>query len=57
MRWVGKVQYHENEGWAELFWWPEILPHLTGLLHDITHSMAADVVAPQSAETVIHIIS
>ena len=31
MRWVGKVQYHENEGWAELFWWPEILPHLTGL--------------------------
>ena len=35
----------------------DMLPHLTGLLHDITHSMAADVVAPQSAETVIHIIS
>ncbi len=29
MRWVGKVQYHDNEGWAELFWWPEILPHLS----------------------------
>ncbi|MCU6390297.1 hypothetical protein KW818_14330 [Enterobacter quasiroggenkampii] len=35
----------------------DMLPPLTGLLHDITHSMAADVVAPQSAETVIHIIS
>ncbi|WP_276852690.1 hypothetical protein [Enterobacter oligotrophicus] len=34
----------------------EMLPYLTGLLHDITHSMAADVVAPRSAETVIHII-
>ena len=29
MRWVGKVQYHDKEGWAELFWWPEILPHLS----------------------------
>ena len=35
----------------------DMLPHLTGLLHDIAHSMAADVVAPQRAETVIHIIS
>jgi hypothetical protein len=35
----------------------EMLPHLTGLLHDITLSMAADVIAPQSAEKVIHIIS
>ena len=35
----------------------DMLPHLTGLLHDITHSMAADVVAPQRAETIVHIIS
>ncbi|HGN8721898.1 TPA: hypothetical protein ACK1ZH_001378 [Enterobacter bugandensis] len=35
----------------------DMLPHLTRLLHDITHSMAADVVAPQRAETVVHIIS
>ncbi|QBC03512.1 hypothetical protein [Enterobacter cloacae] len=35
----------------------DMLPHLTGLLHDITYSMAADVVTPQSAEKVIHIIS
>lgn len=33
MRWVGKVQYHDHEGWAELFWWPEVLPHLSNLLH------------------------
>lgn len=35
----------------------DMLPHLTGLLHDIAHSMAADVVAPPRAESVIHIIS
>lgn len=35
----------------------DMLPHITGLLHDITHSMAADVVAPRNAEPVIHIIS
>ncbi|WP_406915401.1 hypothetical protein [Enterobacter quasiroggenkampii] len=35
----------------------DMLPHLTGLLHDITHSMTADVVAPQRAETIVHIIS
>ncbi|MCM7884786.1 hypothetical protein [Enterobacter sichuanensis] len=34
----------------------DMLPHLTGLLHDITHSIAADVVAPRGGETVIHII-
>lgn len=28
----------------------DMLPHLTGLLHDIAHSMVADVVVPQSAE-------
>lgn len=31
MRWVGKVKYHDSEGWTELWWWPEVLPHLTGL--------------------------
>lgn len=36
---------------------PDMLPHLTGLLHDIAHSMAANVVAPQRAETVVHIMS
>lgn len=35
----------------------EMLPHLTGLLHDITHSMAADVAAPECGKSVIHIIN
>lgn len=35
----------------------EMLPHLTGLLHDITHSIAADVIAPRCENRVIHIIS
>lgn len=31
MRWVGEVKYYEKEGWAELHWWPEVLPHLSSL--------------------------
>lgn len=36
MRWVGEVKYHEGEGWAELLWWPKVLPHLTGLQRQFT---------------------
>jgi plasmid replication initiation protein len=36
MRWVGRAQYHEGEGWIELGWWPELLPHLTGLKREFT---------------------
>ncbi|QMR77375.1 hypothetical protein [Enterobacter sp. RHBSTW-00175] len=35
----------------------DMLPHLSGLLHDITHSMATDLVASGGENTVIHIIS
>lgn len=31
MRWIGEVKYYEKEGWAELYWWPEVLPHLSNL--------------------------
>lgn len=31
MRWVGSVHYHKGEGWIELSWWHELLPHLTFL--------------------------
>lgn len=31
MRWVGEVHYQEGEGWAELLWWPEVLPHLSNI--------------------------
>jgi plasmid replication initiation protein len=36
MRWVGRVKYHEGEGWVELAWWNELLPHLTGLHKQFT---------------------
>lgn len=30
-RWVGGVKYHKGEGWVELDWWHEVVPHLFGL--------------------------
>lgn len=36
MRWVGEVKYHKNEGWAELWWWPKVLPHLMGFKAQFT---------------------
>jgi plasmid replication initiation protein len=36
MRWVGRCKYHEGEGWVELSWWPDLLPHLTGLRKQFT---------------------
>lgn len=36
MRWVGEVKYHDGEGWVELYWWPNLLPHLTGLRKQFT---------------------
>ena len=31
MRWVGRASYAKGEGWIELAWWHEVLPHITGL--------------------------
>jgi Protein involved in initiation of plasmid replication len=36
MRWVGRVKYQKGEGWVELYWWPELLPQLTGLSKKFT---------------------
>jgi plasmid replication initiation protein len=36
MRWVGEVKYYAGEGWVELYWWPNLLPHLTGLRKQFT---------------------
>ena len=36
MRWVGQVHYQKKEGWVELYWWPKLLPHLTGLQRQFT---------------------
>ena len=31
MRWVGRAKYHEGEGWIELAFWHELVPHLMSL--------------------------
>lgn len=36
MRWVGKAKYHAGEGWVELGFWHEVVPHLTGLRAEFT---------------------
>lgn len=36
MRWVGRAKYHANEGWIELAWWHEVVPHLMGLQKNFT---------------------
>lgn len=35
-RWVGGVRYHKGEGWVELDWWHEVVPHLFGLRREFT---------------------
>lgn len=34
--WVGGVRYHKGEGWIELDWWHEIVPHLFNLRGEFT---------------------
>lgn len=36
MRWVGRATYHEKQGWVELCWWHELLPHLMALQRNFT---------------------
>jgi plasmid replication initiation protein len=36
MRWVGQVHYQKGEGWVDLFWWPKLLPRLTGIQKQFT---------------------
>src|SRR5471032_5802 len=35
-RWVGGVRYHKGEGWVELDWWHEVVPHLFDLKGEFT---------------------
>lgn len=35
-RWIGGVRYHKGEGWVELDWWHEVVPHLFGLRREFT---------------------
>ena len=34
--WVGGVRYHKGEGWVELDWFHEVVPHLFGLRREFT---------------------
>lgn len=36
MRWVGSAKYHDKEGWVELGWFPQLLPHLVDLKKQFT---------------------
>ena len=49
MRWVGQVHYQQKEGWVELYWWPKLLPHLTGLKRQFTTYQLQQASALRSA--------
>lgn len=36
LRWIGRATYHEGQGWIELAWWHEVMPHLCGLERQFT---------------------
>lgn len=36
MRWVGRASYQIGEGWIEIAWWHEVVPHLSGLEREFT---------------------
>ena len=51
MRWVGQVHYQKGEGWVELYWWPKLLPHLTGLRKQFTTYQLQQASALRSAHS------
>lgn len=48
-RWVGGVRYHKGEGWVELDWWHEVVPHLFGLRKEFTSYKLKQASALRSA--------
>lgn len=48
-RWVGGVRYHKGEGWVELDWWHEVVPHLFNLKGDFTKYKLKQASALRSA--------
>lgn len=36
LRWIGRATYHKGEGWIEIAWWHEVMPHLCGLQRQFT---------------------
>lgn len=48
MRWVGSVKYQKGEGWVELAWWHELLPHLMGIEGQFTQYLLQQASALRS---------
>jgi plasmid replication initiation protein len=48
-RWIGGVRYHKGEGWVELDWWHEVVPHLFGLRAEFTSYKLQQASALRSA--------
>ena len=49
MNWVGQVKYQEGEGWVELYWWPKLMPYLTGIKKQFTTYQLQQASALRSA--------
>lgn len=49
MRWIGSAKYHKGEGWIELAWWYQVLPHLFGLKRQFTKYQLEQASALRSA--------
>jgi len=47
-RWCGSVRYHKGEGWVELDWWHEVVPHLLDLRKEFTSYKLAQASALRS---------
>jgi len=51
MRWVGRVEYYAHEGWVEIAWWHDLLPHLIGLKKQFTTYQLQQASALRSAHS------
>lgn len=49
MRWVGSIRYQKGEGWVELSWWHELIPHLVGIQKQFTSYQLKQASALRSA--------
>lgn len=47
-RWIGSQKYHDGEGWIEMVFWPEIVPHLTALKNRFTEYQMKQVASLRS---------
>jgi plasmid replication initiation protein len=48
MRWVGRVTYSKGEGWVEVAFWHEVVPHLVALRERFTSYKLAQAAALRS---------